>query len=49
MFVKLVGSVILKDVWNEELRIFSFFIYNIIVVNIIFEVYFLVDRYLEVF
>lgn len=47
--MKLVGSVILKDVWNEELRFFLFFIYNIIVVNIIFEVYFLVDRYLEVF
>lgn len=47
--MKLVGSVILKDVWNEELRFFLFFIYNIIVVNIIFEVYFLVDRYLKVF
>lgn len=45
--VKLVGSVTLKDAWNEELRIPSSLIYNTTAANITSEVYFLVDRYLE--
>lgn len=45
--VKLVGSVTLKDAWNEELRIPSSLIYNTTAANITSEVYSLVDRYLE--
>lgn len=45
--MKLVGSVTLKDAWNEELRIPSSLIYNTTAANITSEVYSLVDRYLE--
>lgn len=45
--MKLVGSVTLKDAWNEELRIPLSLIYNTTATNITSEVYSLVDRYLE--